>query len=333
MKVPSLCVVIPNFNHGYLIGDQLRSIFAQTIQCARIIVIDDASTDNSVSTIQGLITGHSNVELICKTKNSGVSEVINEGLRLADCEFVAFLAADDKTLPGFFEKSLTLLSLHPDAALCSGVSLVHYRSGDYVLPSWTTYPCSSAAFLTPTQVRESLLRSDGWFMGNTTIFRRQPLLAAGGLDPKLRSFSDGFISRVLALRHGACFIPEPLAIWRRVDAGYAGSTSRDLHESEEILIESNTQMTTIFKDLFPPELLARCKARMLFQVLCVKLGNFEQRTRSIVDAVQPLAVGTLLVLAARSASAALKLLFLFILRPYDIPRAALSRLFRKRSAV
>ena len=296
-------------------------------------MIDDASTDNSVSTIQGLIAGHANVELICKTKNSGVTEVINEGLHLVDSECVALLGADDKTLPNFFEKSLTLLSLHPEAALCSGVSLVQYRTGDYVLPSRTAYPCSSAAFLTPTQVRKSLLRGDTWFMGNTTIFRRQLLLAAGGLDPELRSFHDGFVSCVLALRHGACFIPEPLAIWRRVDAGYAGSTNRDPHELEQILIESNTRMATTFRDLFPPELLARCNARMLFRVLCAKLDSLEQSTRRIAEAVRPVAGEALLLFAVRSAKVTLKVLFFFVLRPYDIPRAILSRLLPKHPAV
>lgn len=332
LPLPSLCVVVPNFNHGHLIGDQLRSIFAQTIQCARIIVIDDASTDSSVQAIRELISGHSNVELICRANNSGVSEVMNEGLRLADSEYVAFLAADDKTLPAFFEKSLTLLSFHPEAALCSGISLVEYHSGDYVLPSWTVYPCSTAAFLTPAQVRKALYRSDGWFIGNTTIFHRQSLLAAGGFDPKLRSFSDGFASRVLALQHGACFIPEPLAVWRRADVGYAGSTSRDPHDSEQILVEANARMATTFKDLFPPDLLARCRARMLFQVLCIKLDYLEQRTQRIVEAVRPVARSSLLMFAIRLVILTLRMAVFLLLRPYDIPRVSLSKLLPRRPA-
>lgn len=333
LPLPSLSVVIPNFNHGHLIGDQLRSIFSQTVQCSRIIIIDDASTDNSVSTIRQLISGHPNVELVCKTENSGVLKIMNEGLHLAESECVAFLAADDKTLPHFFEKSLSLLSSYPDAALCSGVVLVQYHAGDYVSPRWTMYPCSTPGFLGPGQVRESLLRSDGWFAGNTTVFRRQPLLAVGGFDPELKSFSDGFISRVLALRHGACFIPEPLAIWRRVDRGYAGSTSSDEQTLEQVLIGSNTRMKTIYSDLFPPELLARCSARMLFGVLSAKLDRFEQRTRSIVEAVQPVAGSSLLLFAVRSSKLILKVLVFFVLRPYDILRVVLSKLVQRRPAV
>jgi len=327
IPLPSLSVVIPHFNHGHLIGDQLRSVFSQTVQCSRIIIIDDASTDNSVPAIRGLISSYPNVEFICKARNSGVSEVMNEGLRLADSECVVFLAADDKTLPGFFEKSLSLLSSNPNAALCSGVSLVQYRSGNYMLPSWTTYPCNTPAFLTPMQVRKSLLRSEDWFMGNTTIYRREPLLALGGFDPELKSFSDGFISRVLALRHGACFIPEPLAIWRRVDLGYASSTSRDENELEQILINSNRRMATTFRDQFPPKLLARCSSRMLFRVLRARLDNFQQRTRSIVAGGQSVKERGLLLLVVRSVVATLKLFFFLALRPYDILRVVLSKLW------
>lgn len=330
LPLPSLSVVIPHFNHGHVIGDQLKSIFAQSGQCSKIIIIDDASTDNSVSTIRELISGQPNVELICKARNCGVSEVMNDGLRLTDSEYVVFLAADDKTLPDFFAKSLALLSSYPNAALCSGVCLVQYPSGNYLLPSWTSYPRSTSSFVSPTEVRSLLVRSDDWFTGNTTIFRRQALLAAGGFDPDLRSFSDAFISRVLALQYGACFIPEALAIWNRRDSGYASSTSGDEQQFEQILRNSNARMETIYKDLFPPKLLSRCRERMLFRVLCARLENFEQRTRTIVEAMRPGAGGLLLLSIVRSAKVALKLLFFLILRPYDIPRAALSRLLPKR---
>lgn len=332
MELPSLSVVIPNFNHGHLIGDQLRSVFSQTVQCSRIIIIDDASTDNSVLAIRQLISGHQNVELVCKLENSGVSEIMNEGLRLAESECVAFLAADDTTLPDFFEKSLNLLSSYPDAALCSGVVLVQYHAGNYAVPSWTTYPSLTPGFLGPARVRELLLRNDSWIAGNTTIFRRQPLLAAGGFDPELESFSDGFISRVLALRHGACFIPEPLAIWRRVDSGYAGSTSGDEHKLERILISSNDRMKTIYSELFPPALLARCSARMLFVVFSAKLDRLEQRTRSIVEAVRPMAGSSLLLLAMRLSKYILKVSVFLFLRPYDTARIVLPKLLPRRPA-
>ena len=315
--LPSLTVVIPNFNHGHLIGDQLHSIFAQTVQPAKILVIDDASTDNSISTIRSLISSRKNVEVICKEANSGVVRAMNDGLHAAESEYITFLAADDVVLPDMFEKSLALLARHPEAGLSSGVSLVHHWSGNHEVPNRMAYPCSTPAFLNPARVRGSLLALEDWFMGNTTIFRREPLLAAGGFDPELGSFADGFLSRVLALRHGACFIPEPLAIWRRLDAGYASSTNRDVGEFDQIRLITNARMSTTFKDLFPSDLIARCSSRMLFRVLCARLDRFEARAH-----VFPLFV--------RWATRILKLLLFGMLRFRDIPRVALSKLGSRR---
>ncbi len=327
--LPALTVVIPNFNHGHLIGDQLRSIFSQTVQPSKIIIIDDASTDNSVATIRSLISSRQDVELICKSANSGPVGVMNEALRLAETEFVTFLAADDMTLPGFFEKSLGLLSLHPEAAICSGVSLVQYRSRNDAVPHRVFYPSAVAAFLSAARVRELLLRLGDWMIGNTTVYRREPLLAAGGFDPELGSVADGFLSRVLALRHGACFVPEVLAIWRRIDAGYSNSTSRDDSKFTRLLIVANARMATQFKELFPDALVERSNARMLSRILAANLDNFEARVGRMLEGVPPLPGSSMLLLLVRWAKRILKFLLFCALRPYDVPRFALSRLWRK----
>ena len=120
---PSVTAVIPHYNHGHLIGKQLNSIFSQSVQPTKIIIIDDASTDDSVSVIQELIAGRPNVDLICRENNSGVVAVNNHGLHLADTDYIILSSADDEFLPGFFEKSLNLLHKYPEAALCSTITL------------------------------------------------------------------------------------------------------------------------------------------------------------------------------------------------------------------
>lgn len=322
--------MIPNYNHGHVIGEQLRAILSQSVQPTRIFIADDASTDDSVSTIRRLISSQPKIELICKNENSGGIALVNEMLRLADSDYVCALAADDVILPGLFEKSLTLLAHHPDAAFCSAVSYVRHHSGDSVAPNRLAYPSSVPAFLAPARILEMFLRVESWFMGNTTIYRRGPLLAAGGFDPTLHGFTDGFLCRVLALRYGACFIPEPLAIWHRYDAGLASSTVRDEDKSEQILINTSMRMATNFSDLFPVELVARSNARMLVRVLCTKLDNFEARTRTVVEAAQPIWGGSSLLYVVRWATKILKLVFFCVLRFPDIPRVALSKLWQER---
>lgn len=326
---PSLTVVIPNFNHGHLIGDLLGSVFSQSIQPTKIIIIDDASTDDSVSTIQQLISSRQDIEFLRKETNSGPVALINEALHLVTSDYVTFLAADDMTLPGFFETTLALLVRYPKAALCSGICRVQYRSEVRFWPDWTEYPCSTPAFVPPERVRELFFRIENWIMCNTVIYRREPLVAAGGFDPALHSYTDGFLCRVLALRHGACFIPEPLTIFRLSDSGYSKSDSRDEDKAEKILIYSNACMATKFSRLFPAELVARNKSRMLFRLLSARLDNFQARTRNLVEATQLTYGSSLLLFIVRWATGILKLLFFCVLRFRDIPRAALSRLWRK----
>lgn len=328
-QFPSLTVVIPNFNHGHVIGDQLRAMFLQSVQPAKLIIIDDGSTDGSVAIIRELLRAHRNAELIPKSSNSGVVAVLNEGLRLADTEYIYFSAADDLVLPGFFEKSLALLSRHPQAGLSSGVCLVRRHSGNSAVPNRTAYPCSVAAYLPPQRVRDLLFHIDDWLMISTAIFQRERILAAGGFDPELRSFADGFVSRVLALRHGACFIPETFAVFRPLDSGYSSSTTRDDDKFAQLLIVTNSRMATDFRELFPPELRLRCTARMLSRVLQMKLSNSEAHIQKTLKGVQPVRGGAVLLFVVRWAKRILIALLFCILRPYDIPRFALSKLWTR----
>jgi glycosyltransferase involved in cell wall biosynthesis len=276
--MPALTTVIPNYNHGHLIGRQLQAVFSQSTRPA-VLIVDDASTDDSVDRIRGLISGHENVRLICRERNGGVVAVMNEALRLADTEFIAFSAADDVVLPGLYEKSLDLLARHPQAALCSAVSVVEHGTSRTSVPKRPAYPCSDSGFVTPLRVRDLLLRMDTWMMGTTLIHRRRCLLEAGGFRPKLRSYCDGFAYLVMALRHGVCFIPEPLAIWHRYDHGYSTSTSQNAQAMAEILREADRLMMGEFAGLFPARLRKRIRRRLLFRSLSARAHAFESRIR------------------------------------------------------
>lgn len=305
--MPALTTVIPNYNHGHLIGRQLQSIFSQSVRPA-VLIIDDASTDDSAERIRSLIAGQEGVRLICKTSNSGVNALMNEALRLADTEYISFSAADDQTLPGLYEKSLALLARHPGAPLCSAVSVVEHGKSLTSVPKPPAYPCTAPGFVPPAQVRELLLRMETWMMGTTLVHRRRSLLEAGGFRPELGSYCDGFAYLVMALRHGACFIPEPLATWHRDDRGYSTSTSRNVRAMEQILREADRLMAGEFAALFAQPLRRRIRRRLLFRAWSAKAQAFEARTR------------------VPGAGRLLQALLFFALRFHDLPVEARSRL-------
>jgi GT2 family glycosyltransferase len=54
---PRMSVVIPNYNHGHLIEDALVAISRQTMLPSEVVVVDDGSTDDSVTRLQSLAAG------------------------------------------------------------------------------------------------------------------------------------------------------------------------------------------------------------------------------------------------------------------------------------
>src|SRR5256884_7474545 len=118
MTLPRLSVIIPNYNHARFLPNCLEAILRQSEQPFEIIVIDDASTDNSVEVIEAFTKRNPIIRFYRNEQNRGVVSGMNRGLELARGDYVYYAAADDQVLPGFFEKSLRLLNEHPQAALC-----------------------------------------------------------------------------------------------------------------------------------------------------------------------------------------------------------------------
>ena len=88
-------VVLPCFNESRFIRDAIESLQAQTFENFVAIIVDDASTDDSVAVAFDAIEGDSRFHIVRHGINSGLSASRNTGLRLAGTNYVCFLDADD----------------------------------------------------------------------------------------------------------------------------------------------------------------------------------------------------------------------------------------------
>ena len=226
----SLSAVIPNFNHAKWLPRSINALLHQSVPPSEIIIVDDGSTDDSISVIEKLVREHGSIRLIRHEKNSGAVAAINTGLAVASGEFVFFAAADDFVLPELTERAVTALRAYPQAGLfCGGVVMV---DPDDRIVSFRpfTEPARTARYVSPQEVRKLILTSDNWIVGPTVVYRRELLLAIGGFDAQLASFADGIIVRNLALLHGFYFDPDILAgctvYPQSFSAGYALSANK-----------------------------------------------------------------------------------------------------------
>jgi glycosyltransferase involved in cell wall biosynthesis len=231
MKPQTLSVVMPNYNHGHFLGQSLGAILEQSFRPLEVVVIDDGSADDSGEIVSRLAARHANLRLLRNRRNRGVCYSIQRGIEACSGEYVYCTSADDLVLPGFFEKSMSLLARHPGAGLCcahcstlDGVTEeVHENRFD-----WSESPC----YFSP-QALANLLDGD-IIPGHTAIIQRSALLAAGGVVGELRWHWDWFANLVIAFRQGACFLPETVALFR-TSANSFGASGRHSTVERQVL--------------------------------------------------------------------------------------------------
>lgn len=263
MPHPTLSIGIANYNHAEVLPAALDSILQQSWQDFELILIDDASTDNSLEILRNYAQRYPSIRLIENKRNQGILPNIPTLLSLATGEFYYAAAADDFILPGFLEKTISLLSRYPSAGLCSTLYYVTDREGkNRDLPFPDPFGSQQPDYhFGPEVIRRHFETRMPWIQGNTVIYRKAALIGVGGFRPELRSFCDGFVQHVIALRHGACFIPEPLAVCRLMPGSYSQSISINPATSRSIRDEAWRCMTEVHRDLFPPEYIRRWRSR------------------------------------------------------------------------
>jgi glycosyltransferase involved in cell wall biosynthesis len=104
-------VIIASHNFGRYITEAVMSILTQGVDDVEVIVVDDASTDDTRDQLGRITDPRLRVEYLQKV---GVGAARNHGLRLARGRFIAFLDADDRWCPGKLPAQLAVLRSEPD---------------------------------------------------------------------------------------------------------------------------------------------------------------------------------------------------------------------------
>jgi glycosyltransferase involved in cell wall biosynthesis len=218
-NMPTLSVVVPNYNHGRYLKAALDAHLGQTAAPCEVIVVDDASTDDSRAIVEDIAARHPAVRLIRVARNGGVNAAINRGLREARGDFVCFSAADDLVSPDFAARSLAILAEHPTAGICFSDPAEMAGDSGAVQPL-PLHLRDRPSLISPAELERLLKHSWFSFPGHAVLYRRDALLAIGGFEEDLRWYADWFATCVLAFRHGACYVPEVLAVFRVTPESY-----------------------------------------------------------------------------------------------------------------
>ncbi|MEL1240144.1 glycosyltransferase family 2 protein [Flavobacterium flavipallidum] len=115
-KKPLISVVLPVYNVALYIEESVASILNQTVTDFELLIIDDCSTDNTLSIIEEIKDNR--IKIITKEKNSGLIHSLNLGFKLAKGKYIARMDGDDISVNNRFEKQLEVLENDSNVKVC-----------------------------------------------------------------------------------------------------------------------------------------------------------------------------------------------------------------------
>lgn len=202
--------VVTNYNYGRFVAQGVDSLLDQTLGALEVIVVDDASTDDSLLVLERYAS-EPRVRVIRHTSNQGFIASLNEGLAVARGEYLGLLDADDFCLrTDAVERQVAVLDAHPEVGFVYSASMAVDEDGRplRLLQRW-----------------ESDYLRDGWEELDSLLFecyvqhsgalvRRTCHVAIGDYDPQLPHAGDWDRWLRLAARFSVGYIADPLFAYR-----------------------------------------------------------------------------------------------------------------------
>lgn len=126
-------IVIPNYNYGRYLRACAKSVLDQDIGDLRLLIVDNASSDESAAVARQLAAEDPRVELLLRPGNLGPHASFNAGIDWAQADYFLLLFADDFLVPGALRRAVLAMEAQPSVAFTYGLDVA--ISGDDAIPS------------------------------------------------------------------------------------------------------------------------------------------------------------------------------------------------------
>jgi glycosyltransferase involved in cell wall biosynthesis len=269
--MPTVSVIVPNYNHARFLRQRIDTILAQTYQDFELILLDDASTDESREILReyandARLPQHENIRMELNETNSGSTfRQWNKGVRMARGQYIWIAESDDYSDPRFLGRMVGLLEADERVVIgyCRSHAVVAGKiiMGQEDVRRWKrgepvdgvigqgaavgfAYPLLDAPDLerwTKDFCAEGVDECRRYFPlanlvrnASSAVFRKDAYEAAGGADENLRFCGDWKLWAGLALQGKMAYTSEPLNYYR-LHAGSVWGTRSGAPEIQELL--------------------------------------------------------------------------------------------------
>jgi glycosyltransferase involved in cell wall biosynthesis len=200
-STPLVSIIVPSFNQGRFIKETLDSILGQDYRPIEVLVMDGASTDQTIDVLRGY-EGIPEIKWWSEP-DRGVVDAVNKGLSWIAGEIVSIQSSDDLYLPGAIRAAAEFLNGHGDVALVYGdVELIDENSD-----------VTGRDILTPFDLRRYLGRFT-YIPQPCAFFRARAAASVGGWRQEVSYAADADFWLRIAVRHKVVKLDRLLARYR-----------------------------------------------------------------------------------------------------------------------
>lgn len=231
-----ISVIIPTYNRADKIEKSIRSVLNQTYSDMEVLVVDDASTDNTRDVVCSI--QDERVRYIRLEQNGGASAARNAGVSFADTEWIAFHDSDDAWRFDKLEKQIQYRDLHPEYDLIYTAYVLHLANEeDIYVPGSMPVECLQGDMY-------NLLLKGNTIGAPTILMRKAVFEEVNGFDTTWKSLEDwDFVLRI-SKNHKIGYVNEILLDAYRLEGSissnvgaYYSSRCRMIAEHKEEMVK------------------------------------------------------------------------------------------------
>ena len=181
LQLPTVSVLMAVYNTEQFVGRAVESILQQTFRDFELVILDDGSTDRSLSVLKRYADQDQRIRLISR-ENRGIPRTRNELLQQARGEFIAVMDSDDVALPDRLARQVAFLRQSPEVVWVGGAFELIDRGGRFL----TQIPLAER----DEEIKALLQDGQISFLHPTALMRRSAVLQVGGYDESLPLAED-----------------------------------------------------------------------------------------------------------------------------------------------
>jgi GT2 family glycosyltransferase len=276
----SVAVIVVNANGGPLLAKTLDHVSRQTLEPARVIVVDNASTDGSVDAVE---QRRPEIEVVRLERNVGFAAANNLAARRADdCDWIALLNPDAFAAPTWLEELARAADTHPEyvffASRLDAVdsSTLDGRGDSYHVSGWAWQRDHGRR---RDQVHEGPSHEVFSPCAAAAMYRREVFLEAGGFDERFFCYAEDtdLAFRLRLAGHRCLYVPQALV-------EHVGSATAGRESDFGIYHAHRNLVWTYFKNMPSPLVWLYLPQHVLMNLLVIAWFSVRGHARSILRA-------------------------------------------------